>query len=173
MKKIHIRRAEIADNVGIAKVQAAGWRQGYKGIIPASFLDGLDVKGSFERWHGNLSDMTEEKYTNVAILDGQIVGFLAIGSARDEKAGLQSELWAIYIDPDFWGQGIGRALFKQMRDELNARNIHNTYVWILKDNLRGRKFYESMGGTLIKGLTKQFVLNEVGYDEVAYGWVKL
>ena len=168
-----VRRARISDAHDIARCQMLGWQRGYKGIVSDDFLNSINLRDSIERWTNNLSEMTDDKYTLVAEMDGQGVGFLSVGPPRDGQEGFKSELWAIYIDPDYWGRGVGRALFDQMVLDLKSRDIHNTYVWCLRDNDRGRKFYEALGGEHIKGLAKKFVLQEQSMEEVAYGWTGL
>lgn len=168
-----IRRATVDDAKGVARCQIHGWQAGYEGIFPADFLKSMDLDARIERTRNYLGESTDDKYTLVADLDGKIVGFLGLGPPRDDKAGFSSEIWALYVDPDHWGQGTGRALFDEMVQNLKSRDISNTYVWCLRDNTNGRKFYKSLGGIHIHGLTKTFELEGVPYDEVAFGWVKL
>jgi RimJ/RimL family protein N-acetyltransferase len=34
-----------------------------------------------------------------------VVGFVSVGASRDADA--DGELFAIYVDPDYWGRGVG------------------------------------------------------------------
>lgn len=171
--RMRTRRATVKDAENIAYCQMRGWQEGYKGIVSDDFLKTINLQESVERWQGNLSDMTNEKYTLVAMEKGKCLGFLSVGPPRDSDAGFDSELWAIYIDPEYWGQGVGRKLFQRMVKDLKARDIKNTYVWCLKDNMNGRKFYKALGGVHIYGLAKKFVLEEQILEEVPFGWVSL
>lgn len=165
-----VRRATIDDAADIAWCNMRGWQVGYRGIMPDDFLDSLDHSQRTENWRKNLSDDGDSKYTLVAQLNGKAVGFATIGPSRDGMNGYDSELWAIYVDPDHWGQGIGRALFDRVTRDLKSRGIESTYVWCLRDNHKGRKFYEAIGGMYLEGISKKFILNEEPYEEVAYGW---
>jgi GNAT superfamily N-acetyltransferase len=46
----------------------------------------------------------------VALEGPAICGFATIGAANDQGDGSLGELLARYVDPDRWGQGIGRLL---------------------------------------------------------------
>ena len=39
--------------------------------------------------------------------DRQVDAFAAIGPAREANPNVTGELYAIYVDPDCWGQGLG------------------------------------------------------------------
>jgi hypothetical protein len=44
MAKMVIRKADIKDIPGIAKVHVDSWRTTYKGIVPETFLDSLSYE---------------------------------------------------------------------------------------------------------------------------------
>jgi putative acetyltransferase len=64
-------------------------------------------------------------------LDGVVVGFIAL---------IGNEVGAIFVDPKFHGQGIGRALMDKARSMRDVLELD-----VFKDNLVGRKFYEKYG----------------------------
>lgn len=63
--------------------------------------------------------------------DGVVVGFIAL---------IGNEVGAIFVDPKFHGQGVGRALMDKARSIRDFLELD-----VFKDNVVGRKFYEKYG----------------------------
>ena len=55
--------------------------------------------------------------------------------------------------------------------ELNRRGFSSMLLWVLKDNLPSRKFYEAVGGKYLR--EKPMVIGNQTLIEVAYGWENL
>lgn len=170
---IAIRPARLEDAKQIAHIQISSWRRAYKGIVPDRYLDGMHTETFIQKWQEFLA--TDEKGDRffVPIVDDMVVGFINTGPARDEDVGFMYELRSIYLHPSYWGQGVGKALFEHSRKILKDKGIKSLYVWVLKDNLIGRKYYEKMGGTEISGLTKTLDIAGLRLDEIVYGWSRL
>ena len=66
--------------------------------------------------------------TKVACEDGRIAGFICLN--RDEVA-------ALFVHPDFQGQGLGKRLLSAFHPPLT--------VEVFEANRRGREFYEGFG----------------------------
>jgi GNAT superfamily N-acetyltransferase len=60
----------------------------------------------------------------------------------DGLAGLVGELYALYVSPDWWSTGAGRALMGQVLACLEAEGYRRAILWVLADNTRARRFYE-------------------------------
>jgi GNAT superfamily N-acetyltransferase len=71
----------------------------------------------------------------VAELDGEIAGFAAV---------VGGELDGLFVEPDLWGSGIGRALADAAAHEARKRGLALTVV----ANPRARRFYEHCGFTV-------------------------
>ena len=52
---------------------------------------------------------------------------------------------AIYLDPVFLGQGVGRALIADARGRLAARSFDVAVLWVMDGNERAIRFYERDG----------------------------
>ena len=81
----------------------------------------------------------------VAEKDEQVVGF-AIGNKQT------GNIWALFVDPDYEKQGIGRALFKTMVRWLSKQNLNKLYLSTEPDT-RAEKFYTAAGWTKSKKLS--------------------
>lgn len=71
----------------------------------------------------------------VAELGGEIAGFAAV---------VGGELDGLFVEPDLWGGGIGRALVDAATHEARHRGLSLTVI----ANPRAKGFYESCGFTL-------------------------
>lgn len=71
----------------------------------------------------------------VAELGGEIAGFAAV---------VGGELDGLFVEPDLWGGGIGRALVDAATHEARQRGLSLTVI----ANPRAKGFYESCGFTL-------------------------
>lgn len=69
--------------------------------------------------------------TWVAVVDGEVKGFIAL---------MGNEVGAIFLQPEYHGKGIGKALMDK------AQEIHGDLeVVVAKENPIGRKFYSHYG----------------------------
>jgi GNAT superfamily N-acetyltransferase len=54
-------------------------------------------------------------------------------------------VYAIYVDPEHWSTGAGRALMTAALDYLTASGPRPVRLWALDGNERARRFYERCG----------------------------
>jgi GNAT superfamily N-acetyltransferase len=136
-----VRPATTRDAASISRIQERGWQAAYRHVFPVEELD----RGGFvepARWRDRLRHPPKGWVTLVAEHGHDVVGFAALGPSRDLPE--LGELYAIYVDPDQWSGGAGRALMGAAERELGARYGEAT-LWVLEDNARARRFYEVAG----------------------------
>ncbi|RPJ13143.1 MAG: GNAT family N-acetyltransferase, partial [Actinobacteria bacterium] len=74
------------------------------------------------------------------------VGFAVTGPSEDADAGERTaELYAIYLDPEQLGTGLGRRLLEHAVEDLRSRRFDTVTLWVLETNERARRFYEVAG----------------------------
>ena len=67
---------------------------------------------------------------------------MAWGASRDPDATPDTaEVYAIYLDPDAIGRGVGRSLFAAAVDDIVAHGASAATLWVLDTNERARRFY--------------------------------
>ena len=144
---MRVRSATAADADAIARVQERGWQRAYRHVFPVEVLE----RGGFiqaARWRERLVHPPRGWSTFVAERNGIVVGFTSVGPSRDERG--IGELYAIYVDPEDWSTGAGRALIEHAEEQLRGEYAEVT-LWVLEDNPRARRFYERAGWALDGG----------------------
>lgn len=151
---MQLRRARIGDEPAVADVHVRSWQVGYRGLIADDFLDGLRPEDRAAAYTFGADD----PLTVVAVTD-RIRGFVTVSPGA-------GELRALYVDPEAWGTGLGRALIVEAERRL-ARHHIAAGLWVLTGNVRARRFYEVAGwrpdGAERRDRVWGAVLDEVGY----------
>lgn len=160
-----IRPALVSDAPAIAQVQVLTWQATYRGILPDTFLDALDVERSAESWRAVVSD--RRRITLVADGPG-IFGFCTAGPTRGDPSSHRGELEAIYVHPAEQGRGHGTALVRAAMGWLSARRLTPVLVWALEANNPAHGFYRALGAQRLE--TRLLRIADALYPEVSFGW---
>ena len=123
-------------------MQERGWQVGLPPHLPGGGARRAAVSSSLERWRARLADPPPGWATFVAERDGAVVGFAAVGPSRDERG--IGELYAIYVDPDAWSTGAGRALIDQC-ERAAQRRLRRGDALGARGQPARRAFYERAG----------------------------
>jgi GNAT superfamily N-acetyltransferase len=149
---VTLRRAVPADAEGIARVRSRGWQSGYAHLMPAEFLAELDARlpRMTERVRSWLSPAPTPRGMFVALEADRVVGFVNVGAYRvgqsdDHLDPSVGEVYALYVDPDAWGAGVGTSLLDAGVGWLTTRQMSPVRLWVLEGNARARAFYERRG----------------------------
>ncbi|HEU5005373.1 MAG TPA: GNAT family N-acetyltransferase [Jatrophihabitantaceae bacterium] len=164
-----VRLATPVDAAGIATVHVHSWQVAYRGILSDAFLDGISSDRRTEQWLGILAQKAGRGCTNVIELDGQVTGFVHTGPSRDDDADPSSvgELIAIYVRPDAFGTGAGRALMAAALDWFATAGYAEATLWVLAGNARAIRFYERVGWHA-DGTRKQDAIGDEPVTELRY-----
>ncbi|MDQ0993924.1 GNAT family N-acetyltransferase [Streptomyces sp. V3I7] len=165
---VHIRAMTPADCDRVAEIRVAGWRSAYRGLMPQTYLDALDVAADAERRRSWFRDSRGDVVNLVAERDGALVGWAAHGPYRDgEVRTADAELYALYVDRAHLGGGVGRALLERAVREASAAGRARMFLWVLQGNTRARRFYERAGFGA-DGAEEPFEVDGVAVPEVRY-----
>jgi GNAT superfamily N-acetyltransferase len=163
-----IRLATAEDSAAMATVHVRSWQSAFRGSIPDAYLDALDVEKQAASWHRILSQVRVE--IAVYELEGQVVGFLCLGLSRDAGAAAGTgEVMALHVDPALWRGGLGRQLMDWAKDVARARGWKLVTLWVLRENVRARRFYEAIGFRT-DGVTHERNFDGVAIPDVRYAW---
>jgi len=161
---LEIRPATVADAPDFAAVHIASWREAYAGLIDEGYLAALDVDRRAEQWRSDLASPALRTW--VALHEGHVRGFLALGPSRDEDASAATlEIYAIYLEPSAWGSGIARELVRPVPAEVPP-SVPVT-LWVLAANERARHFYRRHGFA-VDGVERIEEIGGAAHREIRY-----
>lgn len=147
---MNIREAIAADARAIATVHVQSWQAAYQGIVPATYLQSLSIEKREAIWRELLLKKASETF--VAENQGVVQGWINIGPSRDADAHAQTaEVWALYVDPMYWAQGIGTALWTEAAMRFTQMGFAEATLWVLRDNQRAIRFYQAAGFRIDEG----------------------
>jgi ribosomal protein S18 acetylase RimI-like enzyme len=143
---MRIREAGPKDARAIAEVHVRSWQAAYRGQLTDDYLDELSVEERLEQHRRSLEQPRAEWRTWVADDEGRVTGFAVTGPSEDADAEPSTgEVYAIYLEPDRVGTGLGRELFEHAVADLRGRGFSTVTLWVLESNERARRFYEVAG----------------------------
>jgi len=165
-----VRQATTDDAPAVARIYVDSWHDTYAGIVPTRLLSALTHNGQSARWRSAIRAQGRE-FVLVAESDTHgLVGMTSFGPARDDELGYDGEVYALYVDPAFFGRGAGRALMRGAFTVLRGRGFSSCLIWAHAKN-PVRFFYEAMGGKLVAERTQRMMGD--GVPEVGFGWRRL
>jgi GNAT superfamily N-acetyltransferase len=140
---LKVRAAQAADVPAIARIHVDAWRAAYRGQLPDAYLDSLDVEQRARMWSSALSRPAPARL----VVTESLTAFCFYGPSRDDagQAQIQAEIYALYVHPDRWRQGGGRALCARAEQDARERECASIALWALKANDGARRFYERVG----------------------------
>ena len=162
---IRLRHAGPADAEALAQVHVQAWREAYVGQLPVAVLQGLDPAKRAAMWRDAMGQTAQ---VQLAIQNGNIVGFGASRPQSDAALPFAGEISAIYVLRCAQRLGIGRRLMAAMAQDLLARSLPSASLWVMETNAPARRFYAELGGVEV---ARQARARE-GHSavSVAYGW---
>jgi len=139
-----IRLAIIEDACTISAIHVKTWQQTYHDSIPIEILSKISIKERAKKWAELIANNTRIFVIEYA---DKIIGFGSVCSSRDPDADpiYCGEVSSLYIDPNFWGGGLGKKLLIYLINQLEILGFTEVTLWVLKDNINAQKFYEAMG----------------------------
>ena len=165
---LSLRQARPSDAADLARIYINSWRDAYAGILPHTLLSNMSHTTHTARWKSLIASTG-----NVLLAEDDAegtIGLASFGAARDSGLGLDGEIYTLYVDPQFWGQGAGSALLHGAFAALKGRKFHSCLIWSHALN-NARFFYEAMGGQRVAERTTR--LGGAPVPEIGFGWKRL
>lgn len=170
---ISIHAATVADAETLARIHVAGWRAAYAGLVPQDYLDELREVEKAADWRRYFGD--EAMTALIAEREGAPAGFVGFGRLRTPPPGSSpirpqypAEVYALYLLPEHWRHGVGRALLREAALRLKEKRQTALCLWVMEKNVRANAFYKALGGQRIG--KKQVEVGGRMLTEACYGW---
>ena len=137
-----VRNMTESDCKAIGELYAAAWKEGYKGLIPQEFLNGITPEKYAVRSHAN---GFLDGGSFVAAEGERIVAHCHARAADEPEMSGWGEIHTLYTHPEYWGRGYGTAVFKRAEEWLIEQGFNNVYLYVLEGNERAERFYRAQG----------------------------
>ncbi|MDG5758748.1 GNAT family N-acetyltransferase [Natronococcus sp. A-GB1] len=147
---MELRRLEpgATDARAITRVNALAFREAYDGLLPDEVLAGFGADASDEQLREYADRLREDRNgIFLAELEGEVRGYGYVRWGEGTKAFVGPEeagLKELYVEPDYWGEGIGTALLERCLEVLPGET-ERLCLETLAGNEVGRRFYEARG----------------------------
>ena len=139
-----VRRATASDADEIARLHVEVYEAALGHVVDQQVL--LEARTQRQpMWKGLLSSPPEGQAVFVHG-DERLIGFVSAGPDRDpmdaEDAG---EIYALFVEPDAWGTGVGTQLLEVATDHVRSLGLSVARLWVLDANARAQTFYAREG----------------------------
>lgn len=139
-----MRLATVSDAGALAELHVRSWQATYAGILPKHFLDALDAESRMPGWVALIRDGDGIRNAVVVAEDaGRALGFVWARPALNEDDAEAGEVASMYVAPDHWRQGVGRALMTTALATLARAGFSRAVLWVLVENRTAIRFFES------------------------------
>jgi len=140
-----VRPANLRDAKSIADIRTRSSQAAFKAVFPG---EAVPVGGSTEHsvvyWREAIE--YSEPQVLVAVQKSTVVGFVGFDRSRDPKTpNTMGEIWALYVAPEHWGQGVGLALWDAAREGLIYEGCTKVSAWVPLGFERALHFFDMAG----------------------------
>ncbi len=133
-----VRHASIEDISRIAEIIVFGKRVAYRSIFQ---------NDSFSFNELQVLPIAEEFRVNPALVDNFLVydDGIVKGVINRSNSEYEAEVCEFYVEPFFKRNGVGYELMDALVKEAKAEGKKRIFLWVIKENLTARSFYEKNG----------------------------
>jgi ribosomal protein S18 acetylase RimI-like enzyme len=143
-----IREPTVADADALGRTHVRAWQAAYQGgLMPDVHLESLDASERAQMWRSSLQNQPRPRSVRLVgeSAAGVVAGFILVGPADGDADAEVGELYAINVDPDEWGSGLGADLVDRGVAALSQLGFTTAVLWVHPGNDRARRFYAARG----------------------------
>lgn len=136
MDDVTVRASTEGDLAAVQRVARRAWRAAYESVLDRETVEAM-VDAGYDRSVLEPQVAAGDRSLLVAVADGEVVGFASGGPSDVPIEGRAS----VYLDPDWWGEGVGAALLERLVEDLADRGVTTIREHVLAANEPGVRFY--------------------------------
>ena len=159
-----IRKVQQGDASNLAYIQTESWKAAFTSILDAETLTKCT---NIERATSMYQRLLDEKKGNGYLLtvDGKPHCIAYWDAARDSELVGKAELICIHSLPNNWHKGYGSMMMNRVLKDIKEAGYSEVVLWVFRENLRARAFYEANGFALTDFSKPAFDAEEVLYSK--------
>jgi ribosomal protein S18 acetylase RimI-like enzyme len=139
-----VRPATLRDSKHIAEIYTATAKEVFRSMTPESALLPMVEPRGQAYWREAIE--YSEPQVQVALDGERIIGFVGFDRSRDAGTPpTMGEIWAIYVQSNYWSRGAGLSLWDAAREGLVEEGCTHVSVWLPLANERALRFHELAG----------------------------
>ena len=163
--EIDIRKVKQGDADTLAYIQTESWKAAFKGIIDDEMLEKCtDILKARLMYQRLLDDNKGNGY--ILTVDDKPHCIAYWDKARDSDLIGKAELICIHSLPNNWHKGFGSKMMDMILEDIKKSGYSEVVLWVFRDNLRARAFYEAKGFVLNDVTKEAFDSEEVLYSKM-------
>jgi GNAT superfamily N-acetyltransferase len=143
-----IREMKKEDILAVQHVAKTSWNDTYKDIIPIPAQEKF-LQHAYS--HDMMSHRLQHSHLFVGEVDGKVVGFANFSPIKHQY---ETELGAIYLLPEYQGNGIGTALLQTGIAMMEG--VKKVYINVESENKKGKAFYNAKGFAVVDAFEEDF-----------------
>lgn len=159
-----IRKVKKGDEAKLAHIQTESWKAAFKNILSENILmKAAEINKTTKMYKQILDENIGNGY--ILEINGKAQCIAWWDQSRDDDMKGYAELICIHSLPDTWRKGYGTIMMNFILSEITKAGYNQVMLWVFKDNVRARKFYESFGFTTFGKVKKLLEAEEVCYKK--------
>lgn len=159
-----IRKVQQGDANALAYIQTESWKAAFAGILDAEMLAKCtDIDRATAMYQMLLDENKGNGYLLTVNEKPHCIAYW--DAARDPEFAGKAELICIHSLPDNWHKGFGSQMMDLVLMDIKKAGYSEVVLWVFRDNLRARAFYEAKGFILKEIAKPAFDTEEVLYSK--------
>ena len=162
--EVMIRKVQQGDANALAYIQTESWKAAFAGILDAETLTKCTNTDRATAMYQKLLDAKKGNGYLLSV-DGNPHCIAYWDAARDAEFSGKAELICIHSLPNNWHKGCGSMMMNRVLKDIKEAGYSEVVLWVFRENLRARVFYEANGFALTDFSKPAFDTEEVLYSK--------